>query len=43
MVCLDMVLTPAYSMFENLYYGSGLTSSRRMGVNTALGSHFVHV
>jgi len=43
MVSLDMMLTLAYSMFENLYYDSGLTSPRRAGVNAAKESHFVYV
>jgi len=37
MVSLDMMLTLAYSMFENLYYDSGLTSPRRAGVTLPWG------
>ena len=43
MVSLIMALTLAYNMLKNLYYGSGLASSRSLAVNTAKGSHLVYV
>jgi len=39
---VDMVLTRAYSIVRNLYYGPGLASPLKPEVNTTKGGHFVY-